>query len=158
MKYKLSKEYNTIEPYYNELFPENERMDLHILKQREGSALYLFFNENQLCGFIMLLTYLKITHILYLGVLKPYQNKGIGSKILYTIQELYPTQIIIADLEKINKQRSNYLQRIQRANFYLKNNFRPSKVQYTWQQDDYVIYEWNGCITQEEFRNFWKHY
>lgn len=152
-----TKNYHKIEKLYNELFPENERMDLKEVFAREGNVCFIIEKE-EVEGFIILLNYLRISHILYFGIDPSLQSQGLGTKILDEIKQIYPEQVIIADLEDTTKDAKNLTQRKKRINFYSKNGFKPSIVSYHWQEDDYIIFEYNGTITKHEFGEFWRHY
>lgn len=153
-----SKEYKEVESLYITSFPENERSPLHLLLEDPTgcSEVYSFYDAAIFCGFACLLTFQDITHILYFAVAKSQQKKGYGSYILNQLQQLKPTQRLIADIEKVSCDALNDDQRHKRKAFYLKNGYHVTNVSYEWRQEDYEILVSNKDLSREEFERFWE--
>ena len=153
-----SKDLHIIEDLYIKSFPENERSPFHLLLDdtTKCSEIFALYDKNIFCGFISLLTYKDISHIIYLAINKSKRNTGYGSKLLRLLNSLKPNHRIIADIESPNENCENKTQRIKRKQFYINNNFITSNVKYNWRGETYEILINNGKISDKEFWNFWE--
>lgn len=153
-----SKDLHIIEDLYIKSFPENERSPFHLLldDKNKCSEIFAFYDKDIFCGFISLLTYKDISHIIYFAIDKSKRNKGYGSNLLRLLKDLKPNHKIIADIEYPNEKCKNKTERIKRKQFYINNNFMPSGVKYKWRRETYEILINNGKISNKEFWNFWK--
>ncbi|MBR6800449.1 MAG: GNAT family N-acetyltransferase [Eubacteriaceae bacterium] len=149
-----------IRDLYETAFPENERRDLEDLidESSEGMEFYAFYEEDVFTGILSLLTYKDITHIMYLAICEQHRGKGYGSEVLRWLKQFKKGQRIIADLERITPTAANNSQRARRNEFYIKNEFRPSGVCYSWRNEDYELYVNGGELFEHDYKNFWKHF
>lgn len=137
-------------------FPANEQMPLSTLLHRGGSAsrFLAFYEDSAFCGFVSLLTWRDITHILYLAVDEGRRGRGLGSQALELVRREYPGHRIIADIESPGSG-PNREQRLARKSFYLKNGYRYSGISYRWREEDYEILVQGEDISSREFDRFW---
>lgn len=145
---------------YRRAFPANERQSLtpllnDPLKQGE---IFAALDEKGFAGFFALLSYKDITHILYLAIEEDRREYGYGSEILKRIQSMYPNNRIIADVEMVEDDSENNLQRKKRMHFYRRNGYHMTEVRYRWEDEDYVILTSKGTLTTQEFREFWNYF
>ena len=145
---------------YRRAFPSNERQPLapllnDPLKQGE---IFGALDDKGFAGFFVLLTYKDITHILYLAIEEDRREYGYGSEILKLIQMMYPNNRIIADVEMVEEDSENYLQRKKRMHFYLRNGYQLTEVRYRWEEEDYVILTSKGTLSTQKFREFWNYF
>lgn len=149
--------YNKVQKLYIKSFPENQRNPLEFLLN--GYSNYgeiLAFYENEIfCGFISILTYCDITHILYFAIEETMRGKGYGSRVLEIIREMKAGNRIIADLELVTDKASNNEQRRNRKGFYINNGYVESGVCYVWRDESYEILINGGEISEKEFEEFW---
>lgn len=140
-------------------FPKKERIDFEDLHTTNTECELLSIYWNQVfVGFFSIFTYESLTSILYFAIQKEFHDKGIGSKALQWLQQYKNKNQIIADLELPKKESGNYLQRMDRVRFYKKNGFCETSIQYTWKNESYCIFSWNGEVSKQEFGEFWKHF
>ncbi len=143
---------------YESSFPENERRTIDgFYKMGEAFTFNCFIDKDKFIGILLTLDYKDIKNILYLAITPEYQNQGYGKKVLDYLHT-FTNYRVIADLEEIRDDVDNNDQRIRRQQFYINNNFHPTKVIYTWQKELYTIYCTHGDITKKEFNAFWKHF
>lgn len=137
-------------------FPSNEQMPFSILLHRGGGAsrFLAFYEDGVFCGFVSLLTWKDITHILYLAVDEDRRGRGLGSQALELVRREYPGHRIIADIEAPGSG-PNREQRLARKSFYLKNGYRQSGISYQWRGEDYEILVQGDDISRREFDRFW---
>ena len=152
-----SQDIDTVFKLYEYSFPENERMDKKFLLRDdiEEKEILAFYEDNVFFGFCMLLSYKNITHILYFATIPSIRNKGYGSKILEYLQSFKPNNSILADIEKPNIDND---QRTRRKEFYLRNSFKESNVEYTWQDEAYEIVYVGKELNNEIFWGFWNYF
>lgn len=147
-----------IRELYECVFPENERGPLTILLEDNSgcSEIFAFYDKEVFCGFIALLTYKDICHILYFAVDPVLQGRGYGSQILNLLNEIKPHTRILADIEVKTAIASNNTLRDKRKQFYLRNGFTTTSVAYDWQDDSYEILIRGGHLSKQEFWGFWE--
>lgn len=86
---------------YESAFPANERRPFEaLLSGFDGQGeLLAFYLGDCFAGFVSLLSWADITHILYFAIEEALRNRGLGSAALEGIKGLKPGQRLIADLE-----------------------------------------------------------
>lgn len=149
-----------VKQLYESAFPANERRPFEaLLSGFDGQGeLLALYHENGFAGFISLLTYADITHILYFAIVEPLRNQGLGSVALDTIKHLKPGQRLIADLEALLPDAPNHAQRLRRRTFYQRAGFVPSGVGYRWQEESYELMVFGGSLDKAAFLAFWRHF
>ena len=142
---------------YEHSFPANERRTLEDLFNVFGSAheMRVLVHKGRFAGFVSLLTWQDLTHILYLAIEPDLRGQGLGSEALRLIREHKPSARILADLEDEVPGASNNAQRLRRMAFYRKGGYMPSEVRYDWRGESYVIYVSGGSLAAHEFEAFW---
>lgn len=155
---KESKEIDLIKHLYTASFPAHERRPLlPLLQDQTGHGEILaFYEQSQFCGFACLLTSGNISHIIYFAIEEALRHKGYGTAILHKISELKNNHRIIVDIETENIMLENNLQRIKRKQFYLRNGFIETEVNYHWRNESYEILSFGGTITTKDFHTFWE--
>ena len=72
-----------------------------VLKDTTGiSELYSFMEGATFLGFVIMLNYGELTHIIYFAVDDRQRSRGIGSEALRQIRVLKPEQTILVDIER----------------------------------------------------------
>jgi GNAT superfamily N-acetyltransferase len=144
-----------VERLYNESFPINERLDLNQLIQNDKCDFIVFY-DNDFIGFACMLTYKKITNIVYLAVDRKYQNKGYGTKILNILFELKKKNSLLVDIEKENINSINNEQRIRRKRFYYRNGFIDNNLSYTWRNETFELLVHGHKVSEQQIHEFWQ--
>ncbi|MGN1020970.1 MAG: GNAT family N-acetyltransferase [Aristaeellaceae bacterium] len=141
-------------------FPENERLPAAFLfDPGDGSRDFLAIREGDaLCGFISLISWRDITHIMFFAVAEDRRNQGIGSRALRLLRERRPHARIIADVEAEAPAAPNQAQRLRRRQFYLRCGYAPTGIHYAWRGERWDIFSSGGDVTEAEFRAFWRHF
>lgn len=152
-----SPELQKLSALYEAAFPENERRPLMpLVENRNGrSEVISLWQEGDFAGFMVLLTYKDIAHIIYFAVEESLRSKGMGTEALKLLRQRKENYRIIADLEAEYPGAPNNEQRRLRREFYFRNGYTVSPVSYKWQGDYYEILINGGSITDEEFWEFW---
>ena len=145
---------------YERAFPANERRSFADMQQQFGDAceLLVFEKDGQFIGFALLLTWLDLTHILYLAIGEAHRNCGFGAQALQAIRQHKPQARIIADLEDDAPEAANNADRVRRMQFYRRSGYEASAVRYVWRGEKYVMFISGGALTDEEFDAFWHHF
>lgn len=141
-------------------FPENERLPAaFLLDPGDGSRDFLAIREGEtLCGFLSLLSWRDITHIMFFAVEEDRRGQGIGARALHLLRERRPHARIIADVEADSPAAPNHAQRLRRRQFYLRCGYAPTGIHYAWRGDSWDILSSGGDVTEAEFRAFWRHF
>ncbi len=156
-----------VKALYESAFPANERIPIkHLLDDKIKREFLAFFNKDngenaaapKFCGFSNSITHGSITNIVYFAVVPELRSRGYGSKILQAIREKHPNSRIVVDIEveEDSKDAEELERRNRRRDFYLRNGFGSSPVDYVWQGEHYRLLTAGGTVTEKEFRDFWK--
>jgi GNAT superfamily N-acetyltransferase len=110
------------------------------------------------CGFSNSISLGDITNIVYFAVVPELRSRGYGSQILQAIREKHPDSRIVVDIEveEDSKDDEELERRNRRREFYQRNGFDASPVDYVWQGEHYRLLSAGGTVTEKEFRDFWK--
>ena len=166
-----------VQALYESAFPANERIPMkQLLDNKIKREFWAFFNKEdgesgaaentadentaapKFCGFSNSITHGSITNIVYFAVVQELRSRGYGSQILQAIREKHPDSRIVVDIEveEDSKDAEELERRNRRRDFYQRNGFNASPVDYFWQGEHYRLLSAGGTVTDKEFRNFWK--
>ena len=150
--------YSLVTALYEEAFPDHERKDLkYLLKPgQKFGEIYSILDETEWLGFACFLNSIGISHIIYFAIRPELRNQGYGASALRLLVNQKKGQRVIVDLEEVEEQSSNREQRIKRKEFYLRNGFEETPVEYGWHGDRFEILSAGGKITDQEFHSFWE--
>lgn len=140
--YPDHKDLTIIHQLYEEAFPDDEKAPFeHLLNQTQLSHVQFlgFYHQQQFCGLTYLIISEKLIYIFYLAVLQPLRHQGYGREILKCIHQHYPHHTLFLDIEIVDKQAQNYIQRKKRKEFYLKNGFESAHYTYQFYNVDYEV-------------------
>ena len=156
-----------VKTLYESAFPENERIPIkQLLDNKIKREFWAFFDKEEgasssatkFCGFSNSISLGDITNIVYFAVVPELRSRGYGSKILQAIRKQHPDTRIVVDIEveEDSKDAEELERRNRRRDFYLRNGFGSSPVDYVWQGEHYRLLTAGGTVTEKEFRDFWK--
>ena len=148
-----------VKALYESAFPANERIPIkHLLDDKIKREFWAFFDGDLFCGFSNSITHGSITNIIYFAVMPELRSRGYGSQILQVIREQHPDTRIVVDIEveEDSKDAEELERRNRRREFYTRNGFDSSPVDYFWQGEHYRLLSAGGSVTEKEFRDFWK--
>ena len=156
-----------VKALYEAAFPANERIPIkHLLDDKIKREFWAFFDKEdgesgaapKFCGFSNSITHGSITNIVYFAVVPELRSRGYGSKILQAIRRQHPDTRIVVDIEveEDSKNAEELERRNRRREFYTRNGFDSSPVDYIWQGEHYRLLTAGGTVTEKEFRDFWK--
>lgn len=148
-----------VKALYESAFPANERIPIkHLLDDKIKREFWAFFDGDLFCGFSNSITLGSITNIVYFAVVPELRSRGYGSQILQAIRRQHPDTRIVVDIEveEDSKNAEELERRNRRRDFYLRNGFDASPVDYIWQGEHYRLLSAGGTVSEKEFRDFWK--
>ena len=156
-----------VKALYESAFPANERIPIkHLLDDKIKREFWAFFDKEdgenaaapKFCGFSNSITHGSITNIIYFAVIPELRSRGYGSQILQAIRRQHPDTRIVVDIEveEDSKDAEELERRNRRREFYTRNGFNASPVDYVWQGEHYRLLTAGGTVTEKEFRDFWK--
>ena len=156
-----------VKALYESAFPATERIPIkHLLDNKIKREFWAFFDKEdgandaapKFCGFSNSITHGSITNIVYFAVVPELRSRGYGSQILQAIRRQHPNTRIVVDIEveEDSKNAEELERRNRRREFYTRNGFDSSPVDYVWQGEHYRLLSAGGTVTEKEFRDFWK--
>ena len=156
-----------VKALYESAFPANERIPIkHLLDDKIKREFWAFFDKEdgandaapKFCGFSNSISHGDITNIVYFAVEPELRSRGYGSQILQAIRRQHPDTRIVVDIEveEDSKDAEELERRNRRREFYTRNGFNASPVDYVWQGEHYRLLSAGGTVTEKEFRDFWK--
>lgn len=148
-----------VKALYESAFPANERIPIkHLLDDKIKREFWAFFDGDLFCGFSNSITHGSITNIVYFAVVPELHSRGYGSQILQAIRRQHPDTRIVVDIEveEDSKDAEELERRNRRREFYTRNGFDSSPVDYVWQGEHYRLLSAGGTVNEKEFRDFWK--
>ncbi len=122
-----SKNYHKVKDLYYSAFPEWERFSwfsMVLMSFRRKLKLNAVYDGETFCGMICYYISDSTVYLAYLAVTAELRGNGYGSKILHMLEEKYPEQQIVLDIEPLDPDAENYHQRVSRLRFYQKNGWR----------------------------------
>lgn len=154
-----SNDWERVQTLYQRAFPEDERSPLELLDQDPSgiSEIMAFYEGNSFCGFACILVACGLSHIIYIAIEETARGMGYGSQALRLIQEKYPQNRIVVDMEEILPQAPNRLQREKRQQFYLHNGYCFCPIAYEWRGEKYQILSDGELVSEKEFWDFWEY-
>ena len=118
------KYFDNVNKIYEEAFPKFERyMTLIEMSETKEMELYCLVEMENVYGFICTIMYKSSVYILYLAVNAMYRHNGYGSRLLKWCIDNFSDYNIYLNIDGLNKEKPDYLVRVQRLNFYLSNGF-----------------------------------
>ena len=148
-----------VKALYESAFPANERIPIkHLLDDKIKREFWAFFDGDLFCGFSNSITHGSITNIVYFAVESELRSRGYGSQILQAIRRQHPDTRLVVDIEveEDSKDAEEHERRNRRREFYQRNGFDASPVDYVWQGEHFRLLSAGGTVTEKEFRDFWK--
>ena len=114
-------------------FPEDERPPVDIFFKnleinKEHTRLIAYYDNNTFIGFTYLCFYQDVCYIFFLAVSENYRHQGYGGQIIEDIKVSYPEHVILLCFEEIDPKYDNYVERLQRKNFYYSHGFIDNKL------------------------------
>ena len=137
---KENKDIFLISSLYEDAFPDDEKapFDSLISRAKKDNVDFIgYYDKDEFIGFTYLIHDDHLHYIFYFAIREEYRNKGYGTRILNILKEKYKDETIFFEIETIDQNADNYLERKRRKEFYLRNGFKESGYGYYF----YVDYE-----------------
>ena len=92
-------DFDKVSALYHSAFPENERRPLEEMFSflSGGGEFLALYDGETFCGFVCLLSWQDITHILYLAIDSQLRGRGYGTGMLSAIRQRYPCLLYTSD-------------------------------------------------------------
>lgn len=121
-----SKDKEYFEQINNEAFPVSERLsfdEIFAFASDTNTDVLGIYDDEIPLGFAIILKNSECGYIYFLAIDNRFRSKGYGSAALQKMTEIYSDLQLVLDFELIDENAENYVQRVQRKNFYLRNGF-----------------------------------
>lgn len=106
-----------------EAFPPKEYLaPCEIIKMAETKELdfWALYDNNIFVGFMVVKIYKNIVYLFFLAIFSEIRSKGYGKAAIEILKILYPSKLYVVDLELIDNQAKNKVQREKEKIFILK--------------------------------------
>ncbi len=150
-----SKYWKEIDNLAIEAFPKEEYLspdEILNMSKSDNLDFLLLTDNNQFVGFIVTQIYKDMVYLFFLAIDSTCRSKGYGSIAIKALKNVYPNMQQVVDLEKIDDKASNYLQRIKRKEFYLKNGYKETGLFLSYLGVDYEILCMDTNFDEEKFK------
>ena len=156
---KYDVNYSNVIELYKEAFTTVRRVPSWILKcmMRKGKAGFSVLYENDTwIGLIYITEYKDIVFVHFFAISSSQRSTGYGSKVVDAMKEVYSNHRIVLNIEELEEQSENYLQRLKRKAFYEKNGFSSSGYIVKEPEERLEMLILGGFISKEEIEAMYK--
>ena len=146
-----------VKQLYHESFPIEEQVEFEKLFSGVFGEykLYGVYENEILVAMVHFCGLDNFVHINYLAVKSDCQSKGYGTACLNFVKDLYSNIPLVLDIEEIDENADNNINRIRRIEFYRKNGFVNGKYKFMW-QGTLMTYMHTKRINDDEFMKYIK--
>ena len=126
-----------------ELFPQNElvapiNLSNNIYANDENLSIFSLYNDKEFVGYTAIYSYENISYLAFLAVCAKYQGRGFGGLILEILKSNFNS--IVLEIESLDPNATDYLQRVKRSKFYQNNGFKDLGYEISYCGITYSIY------------------
>ena len=147
--------YGEVQDLYDSAFPEEERLpwdDLMRLTDAMPLDFTAYYDIDTFVGLTIVLPMENYNWFWYFAVDEKLRGKGYGQKILTHIIEQYQDKRLILDMESPRQECDNIDQRLRRRDFYLRNGFRDTEAEKTFEGITYtILMKGEGSFTSQDY-------
>lgn len=151
--------YSQVIDLYKKAFPGAERIPTFFLryKLRNGQdGFNVIYDNDGWIGLIYSTEYKDIVFIQFLAISESLRSEGYGSKVIRLMRHMQPEKRIVLNIEELDEQAANYLQRIKRKAFYEKNGFNSAGYIVKEPNERHEMLINGGSISKEEIEAMYK--
>lgn len=151
--------YSKVIDLYEEAFPESQHTPLWLLryKVRTGTAQFNIIYENDTwVGLIYTTEYKNILFVQLFAISKALRSGGYGSKIIGSLKVKNPGKRIVLNIEEVDGQAENKIQKVKRKVFYERSGFISSGYIVKEFGERYEMLIFGGHISKEEIYAIYK--
>ena len=151
--------YSNVIELYKEAFTTVRRVPSWILRcmMRKGKKGFSVLYENDTwIGLIYITGYKDIVFVHFFAIAEFHRSFGYGSKVIDSIRDLYSENRIVLNIEELEEQSENYIQRVKRKAFYVKNGFSSSGYIVKEPEERLEMLILGGNIRKEEIEAMYK--
>lgn len=160
---KVDEQFKDLDQLYKineEAFPDAERIPAeHLLPIFDECHcdLWAIYDET-LVGFTVMMpsSQQKMGYLWFLAIDHHYRHHGYGSQTLQKLNEIYPQYQFVIDLEQLDEQSENAMQREKRVAFYQKNGFKRAYMGMSYFGVDYEIMHTQDQFVLDDFKTLIK--
>lgn len=154
-------DYKIIKKLFLSAFPPEERPPFIFLKKRslDGRCDMLTIkNGNSFAGFASVLCFRDMAYLFLFAIEEDCRGNGIGSRVLELIKEKYKDKRIFLAREVLDESAENYIDRVRRRGFYMRNGFYdlPGKI-----KEAGVVYDIMGTgkgVSSDEYKEIMQNF
>ena len=126
-----------------ELFPQNElvapiNLSNNVYSNDENLSIFSFYNDKEFVGYAAIYSYENISYLAFLAVCAKYQGRSFGGLILEILKSNFNS--IVLEIESLDPNATDYLQRVKRSKFYQNNGFKDLGYKISYCGMTYSIY------------------
>lgn len=152
-------EINAVKALLRKAFSKEEQIPFFILRFRNLSrrvSFEAYYDEEGFCGFSYCIETDNIAFILLLAVIEEARGKGIGSKTLSYLKDKYKNKPLTVNIEPLDQNAENSLQRERRLAFYKRNGFVETGYMVRGEKVSYMILSTEEGFDVREYKKLIK--
>lgn len=111
------------------------------------------YDNERFVGFCVIARHRSMAYLFFLAITPENRSKGYGSSILSLLSENYKSCQLTVDLEMVDEDAPNYVQRHRRKEFYLKNGFKETGLYLTYFGVSYEVLCRDSNFNIQIFKN-----
>jgi len=145
---------------YRTAFPKQEQADLGFifnLTKKDTVRFHGFYDGDTFVGLAYTLTYKDMTYLWYLAITSEVRGSGYGSQVMALLEELYPDQRIVLNLDMQDENASDAGIRQKRKEFYLKNGYETADYGCIFNKNHLDVMTIRGDVAPDEFLSIFKY-
>jgi len=139
---------------YERAFPAHERLPVEeMLSWGKGFRLLA---GDQFCGLAFVSVCNGIAWLLFFAIAEKLRGQGLGGRALACLEERYLGHRFIVDVEALDAEAPNRVERQRRIDFWQHNGFEDAHLGFRWRGEQYAFLVKGGSLTYDEVRQFWR--
>lgn len=145
-----------VKKLYKTAFPIYERKPFGMIKKtrKNGTGeIYAIMDENRFVGLAIFILTEEFALLDYFAMAESVRGKGLGSKALQKMFELYDKKTLILEIESTKIKSANDKERTKRKAFYLKNGMKTEDFVVEWFGTQMEILIHGKTVSYEEYHD-----
>jgi len=152
--------FNQIKQLYKSAFPKQEQAPIPWLlsmTKKDTVKFDAYYDDDVFVGITYTLSFDGVTYLWYFATSSELRGKGYGSQILHHLNECFPNDRIVLNLEVQDASKSDSEMRKKRKEFYIRNGYTLADYSCIFNRNHLDVMFTHGAVTKSEFLSIFKH-
>lgn len=137
---------------FTDSFPSRTQISVDDFLRLQDAGLLDYraiLDDEDVIGFYNVLLSEHIAYLFFFAIRPDCRSRGYGSRVLTLLEKEYPGRVPVLDMEEVDPDADNYLQRCRRRDFYEKNGYADSGCTITYYGGTFTLMA-KGSFSLEE--------